>query len=67
MEQINKEKLKLNEFEKKADGSWVCVKNADLQTKSGRVIRVLPGTIFKKDVILWGCDVANTLDEVSAN
>jgi len=67
MEEINKDKIKINEFEKKTDGSWVCVKNSDVMTKSGKVIRVMPGTIFRKDVLLWDCDIAKALDEVSAN
>jgi len=68
MEEINKEKLSMKEFEKKPDGTWVCVRNKDIQTKSGRVIRVLPGTVFKKGFPLWGgCYVAETLDEVSSN
>lgn len=66
MEEISKDKLSLKEFEKKPDGSWVCVRNADLMTKSGKVIRVLPGTVFRKGYPLWGCEVAEALDEVSA-
>ncbi|OPY11795.1 MAG: hypothetical protein A4E70_01507 [Syntrophus sp. PtaU1.Bin005] len=68
MEEISKDKLSLKEFEKKPDGTWVCVRNADIQTKSGKVIRVLPGTVFKKGFPLWGgCQVAETLDEVSSS
>ncbi len=64
MEEISKEKLSLKEFEKQPDGSWMCVENADIMTKSGKVIRVLPGTIFRKGCPLWGCAVAETLDEL---
>jgi len=59
-------KIIIQEFEKKPDGSWVAVKNTDINTKSGRVIRIAPGMTFKKDGKLWGLDVAKALDEISA-
>ena len=60
-------KLAMDEFEKRPDGSWVCVKNSDITTKSGRVIRVAPGTIFKKGASLSGLDVAAALDAAGGN
>lgn len=63
MEEVGK--IAIEEFEKKADGSWVCVKNSDINTKSGRVIRVSPGVTFRKGYPLWGVDVAEALDEMS--
>ncbi len=62
MEEIAK--VTIEEFKKESDGSWVCVKNADITTKSGRIIRVSPRTTFKKGFILSGLDVASALDEV---
>jgi hypothetical protein len=59
-------KIIIQEFEKKPDGSWVAVKNTDINTESGRVIRITPGMTFKKGGKLWGLDVAKALDEISA-
>ncbi len=64
MEEIAK--VALDEFKKEADGSWVCVKNADITTKTGKVIRVTPGMKFVKGAILSGLDVAAALDIASA-
>ena len=60
-------KIAVEEFQKKPDGSWVCVKNADITTKSGRVIRVAPGTTFNKGGKVSGLDVVKALDEISGN
>lgn len=60
-------KIAIDEFEKKPDGSWVCVKNSDVTTKLGRVIRVAPGTTFKKGGTLSGIDFVEALNKVSAN
>jgi hypothetical protein len=60
-------KIAVEEFEKKPDGSWVCVKNSDINTKLGRVIRVTPGHAFKKGGKFAGLDVVKTLDEISGN
>lgn len=60
-------KITLEEFEKKPDGSWVCVKNSDIGTKSQRIIRIPPGMFFKKGYTFCGVDVAEALDRISAN
>jgi len=60
-------KIMVNEFKKQPDGSWVCIKNSDIVTKAGNMIRVSPGLTFRKDCKLWGLDVAKVLDEVSKN
>jgi uncharacterized LabA/DUF88 family protein len=60
-------KIMIEEFEKKPDGSWVCVKNSDITTKSREVIRITPGMTFRKGVKLWGLDVAEALDKISGN
>ncbi len=60
-------KIAVEEFEKKPDGSWVCVKNADINTKTGRVIRLAPGMIFRKGVTFQGIDIAEVLDKIGAN
>jgi hypothetical protein len=58
-------KIAIEDFEKKPDGSWVVVRNSDVITKSGNVIRLTPGIPFRKDRKLWGFDVAETLDKIS--
>lgn len=60
-------KIMIDEFEKRPDGSWACVRNSDITTKSQKVIRVTPGMTFKKGRTLWGIDVADTLDKISSN
>ena len=65
MEEIAK--VALEEFQRNPDGSWVCVKNADITTKSGRVIRVSPGTTFRKGGRVSDLEVAKALDEISGN
>ncbi|HBE45396.1 MAG TPA: hypothetical protein DDW17_08155 [Deltaproteobacteria bacterium] len=60
-------KIMVNEFKKQPDGSWVCIKNSDIVTKAGNMIRVSPGLTFKKDRRLWGLDVVKMLDELSTN
>jgi hypothetical protein len=60
-------KIAIEEFEKKPDGSWVCVKNADIGTKSQRVIRIAPGMLFRKGVMFCGVDIAEALDKISGN
>jgi hypothetical protein len=65
MEEIAK--VAIEEFRREPDGSWVCVKNSDITTKTGRVIRVAPGTTFRKGGRLSGLDVAHALDELSGN
>jgi hypothetical protein len=59
-------KINAGEFEKKPDGSWVCVKVSDITTQSG-VIRIGAGFTFQKGIKLWGLDVPKVLDEISAN
>lgn len=59
-------KIMIDEFEKKPDGSWVCVKNADVSTKSQRIIRLTPGLIFRKGFVFCGVDIADALDKASA-
>lgn len=58
-------KIAIADYEKKPDGSWVCVKNSDILTKGGNVIRITPGMTFRKDGKLWGHDIAGILDEIS--
>ena len=60
-------KIAVEEFEKKPDGSWVCVKNSDITTKSGRIIRVAPGTTLNRGGKLSGIDVVTALDQISGN
>lgn len=60
-------KLVIDEFKKQPDDSWVCVKNSDITTKAGRVIRITPGTVFKKGSKPWGLDIAQALEELSVN
>jgi hypothetical protein len=60
-------KIMIEEFEKKPDGSWVCVKNADVTTKLQRVFRITPGMTFRKDVKLFGIDIAEARNKLSAN
>lgn len=55
-------KIAIEDFEKKADGSWVVIQNSDIITKAGNVIRLTPGIPFRKGHELWGFDVAETLD-----
>ncbi len=63
MDEISK--IAVDEFEKQPDGSWTCVKNSDVTTKSQKVIRLMPGMIFKKGYLFCGVDVAETLDKIS--
>ena len=65
MEEIAK--IAVEEYERKPDGSWVCVKNSDITTKTGRIMRIAPGTIFRKGGTFQGIDIAGTLDKISAN
>ncbi len=65
MEEIAK--IVVEEFEKKPDGSWVCTKNSDITTKSQMVIRLTPGMVFRKGFPMCGIDVAEALDQASAN
>ena len=59
-------KIAVEEFEKKPDGSWTCVQNADVTTKLQRVFRITPGMTFKKGVEFFGIDIAGALDKLSA-
>lgn len=58
-------KIAIEDFEKKPDGSWVCVKNSDVQSKTGKVVRITPGLTFKKGGKLSGLDIAEALDKIS--
>lgn len=60
-------KIAIEEYEKKPDGSWVCVKNSDITTSTGRIIRIAPGTAFKPGGKFLGLDVVETLDKISAS
>jgi hypothetical protein len=60
-------KIGLDEYEKKSDGSWVCVKNSDITCKSGRIVRIAPGTTFTKGRIFLGMDVVEALEKLSGN
>lgn len=60
-------KITKDDFEKKPDGSWAVLNNSDIITKSGNVIRITPGLIFRKGANLWGFDIAKVLDEISVN
>jgi len=59
-------KIMVEEFEKKPDGSWVCIKVSDISTKLNRVIRIPSGMVFRKGFTFCGVDVAETLDKLSA-
>ena len=59
-------KLASDEYQKNPDGSWTCVKNSDITTNTGRIIRIAPGTTFKKDTRFLGLDIVKALDEISA-
>ncbi|HNQ47332.1 MAG TPA: hypothetical protein PK125_04765 [Syntrophorhabdus sp.] len=65
MEEIAK--ISIDEYERRPDGSWVCIKNSDITTKSNWVIRVSPGVIFQKNRRLFGLNVADALDKISGN
>jgi len=58
-------KITVEDFEKKPDGSWVAVKNSDVQSKTGKVVRITPGLVFRKGGKLSGLDVAEALDKIS--
>lgn len=60
-------KIAIEEFEKKQDGSWTSIKNSDVTTKTGKIIRIAPGMVFKKGTTFLGVDIAETLDKLSAN
>ncbi len=59
-------KIAVEEFEKKSDGSWVCIKNSDLITNTQKVIRIAPGMLFKKGGTFLGLDVVGALEKMSA-
>jgi len=59
-------KMKVEDFEKQPDGSWVCLKPTDIITLTG-IIRVGPGFTFKQGIKLWELDVPKVLDQMSAN
>ncbi len=59
-------KIAVEDFEKKADGSWIVAKNSDIITKAGNVIRLTPGIVLKKGRKLWELDVVEVLDKVSS-
>ncbi len=59
-------KIAVEEFEKKPDGSWVCVKNSDVGTKQQRIMRLKPGMTFRKGLTFCGVDIAEALDKISA-
>ncbi len=59
-------KIAVEEFEKKPDGSWVCIKNSDIQTNTQRVIRIAPGMQFKKGGTFLGLDVVGALEKMAA-
>lgn len=59
-------KIVVGDYEKKPDGSWVCVKNSDITTESGRIIRIAPGMAFTQNGKPWGLDVVKALEEASA-
>ena len=59
-------KIAIEEYEKKPDGSWMCIKNSDITTKTGRIVRIPPGTVFTKESRFCGLDVVAALDAISA-
>lgn len=66
MDEISK--ITIGDFEKKSDGSWVCIRNSDINTKAGKVIRIPPGMPFKKGFSYFGgFDVVAALEQVSVN
>lgn len=65
MEEIAK--ISIDEYDRRPDGSWVCIKNSDITTQSNWVIGVSPGVIFQKNRRLFGLNVADALDKISGN
>ncbi len=59
-------KIAVGDFEKKPDGSWVCVKNSDITAKSGKIMRIAPTTTFKKGGRFLGFDIVEALEKASA-
>ena len=59
-------KIAIEEFEKKPDGSWVCVANSDITMKTGKIIRVAPGTVFRKGTMFVGINMVEELDKFSS-
>jgi hypothetical protein len=60
-------KIAVNEFRKEPDGTWVCITNSDVSTRSSNVIRITPGMTFRKGTIFCGVDIAEALDQASGN
>lgn len=54
--------IKVEDFERRPDGSWVAVRTSDVQSKTGKVIRIPPGMSFRKGGKLVGLDIADALD-----
>lgn len=65
MEEISK--IVIEEFEKRADNTWVSIKTSDVLTKKGGVIRIPPGMTFRKGSKFVGVDLAALLDQVTGN
>jgi hypothetical protein len=53
--------LSRDAFQKNPDGSWTCISNTD-NKHGGNIIRVKPGTTFRKSHFQWGLDVPEILN-----
>lgn len=61
-------KINVGDFEKKEDGSWVTVKNSNINTKGGNIISLSPGMTFRAGTRQFGgLEIAKTLEEMSQN
>jgi archaellum component FlaG (FlaF/FlaG flagellin family) len=60
-------KINVGDFEKKPDGSWVTIKNSNINTKNGNTITLSPGMTFKKGFKQFGgLDIVKALEESSS-
>ncbi|NMC73150.1 MAG: hypothetical protein GYA56_02125 [Geobacteraceae bacterium] len=56
--------ISVEDFQRQPDGSWVAIRTSDVQSKTGKVIRIPPGMSFRKGGKLVGFDIAEALDRV---
>ncbi|OPY13971.1 MAG: hypothetical protein A4E66_00565 [Syntrophus sp. PtaB.Bin001] len=60
-------KINVGDFERKPDGSWVSIKNSNINTKNGNVVSIQPGVTFKKGFKQFGgLDIVKALEESSS-
>lgn len=63
MEEVGR--IAIGDFQKQPDGSWHCIKNSDVGTKTDKIIRLQPGMVFRKGTTFCGLDIAAALDGIS--